>query len=230
MTSPEPASPQPPQPSKQRGCFFYGCITCLILFLVVAVGLFFGARYALGRLNRWVAQYSETNSMSMPAVQLPAQEMQGVLDRVAAFSDAIEAHSNTPPLILTGPQVNALLSTRPELAAFKGKYFVSFDGDQAKAQISLPLEMLPKLPMVETAGRYLNGSGAFHVAISNEMLYVFLTSLEVKGRPAPANILAALQRDNLAENANKGSNAAVFKQIESLQVTNGTLIIQAKTN
>ena len=59
---------------------------------MVAVGLFFGARYALGRLNRWVAQYSETNSMSMPAVQLPAQEMQGVLDRVAAFSDAIEAH------------------------------------------------------------------------------------------------------------------------------------------
>jgi hypothetical protein len=230
MTSPDPASPQPQQPAKQRGCFFYGCITCLILLLVLVAGLFFGARYALSRLNRWVAQYSETNSMSLPAVQLPPEEMQGVLDRIAAFSDAIEAHSNTPPLILTGPQVNALLATRPELAAFKGKYFVSFDGDQAKAQISLPLEMLPKLPMVDTTGRYLNGSGAFHVAISNEMLYVFLTSLEVKGRPAPAHFLAALRSDNLAQNANTGTNGEVFKLIESLQVTNGTLIIQAKTN
>jgi hypothetical protein len=230
MPDPDPASPQPPQPRKGHGCFFYGCITCLILFLVLAIGLFFGARYALGRLNRWVAQYSETSPMPLPAVQLPSQEMQGVLDRVTAFSDAIEARSNTPPLILTGPQVNALLASRPELAAFKGKYFVSFDGDKAKAQISLPLEMLPKLPMVETAGRYLNGSGTFHLGITNGMLYVFLNSLEVKGQAAPPTFVAALQRDNLAQNANTGSNAAVFNQIESLQVTNGALVIQAKTN
>ena len=231
MANPEPSSPPPPAPlPKKHGCFFYGCITSLILLLVLALGLFFGARYALSRLNRLVAQYSDTSPMPLPTVELPSEEMKALLDRITAFSDALDAHSNAAPLILTGPQVNALLATRPELAAFKGKFSVSFEGGQTKAQISLPLETLPKLPMVDTKGRYLNGSGTFNVAINNGVLSVFLTSLEVKGQAAPASFLAALQNNNLAQNANGGTNAAVFNQIESLQVTNSTLLIQAKTN
>ncbi|MGA2554841.1 MAG: hypothetical protein ABSG04_01020 [Verrucomicrobiota bacterium] len=230
MPDADPVPPPPSQPPKKHGCFFYGCITSLILVLVLAVGLFFGVRYGLSRLNRLVAQYSDTSPVPLPVVQLPPQEMQAVLDRITAFSDALDAHSNTAPLILTGEQVNALLASRPELAVFKGKFFVSFEGEQAKAQISLPLESLPKLPMVDTAGRYLNGSGTFRLAITNGILSVILTSLEVKGQSASPAFLAAFQNNNLAQNANNPSNAAVFNQIESLQVTNGSLVIQAKSN
>jgi|ERR1017187_421522 hypothetical protein len=232
MADPEPIS-MPPPPAllpKKHGCFFYGCITSLILLLVLAVGLFFGARYALSRLNRLVAQYAETSPMSLPKVELPPDEMTALLDRITVFSAALDAHTNAAPLILTGTQVNALLATRPELAAFKGRFFVSFEGAQTKAQISLPLDSLPKLPMVDTKGRYLNGSGTFNLAVNNGVLSVFLTSLEVKGQTAPPGFIAALQNNNLAQSANGGTNATVFSQIESLQVTNSTLLIQAKTN
>jgi hypothetical protein len=230
MTNPDPASPPAPQPRKGRGCFFYGCITCLILCFVLGVGLFFGVRYLIKTANGWIAQYADTKPMPLPTVELPPAEMKPLLDRITAFSDALDAHTNAAPLILTGEQVNALLASRPELAVFKGKFFVSFEGEQAKAQISLPLETFPITKILDAKGRYLNGSGTFHLAINNGVLSVFLTSLEDKGQAVPASFLSKMQNVNLAQNANTGSNAAVFNQIESLQVTNGTLVIQAKSN
>jgi hypothetical protein len=231
MTNAEPSSPPPPPPApKKRGCFFYGCITSLILLLVLAVGIVLGTRFLFSRLNQLVAQYTDTSPKPLPAVELPAEEMKALTERVTAFSQALDAHTNAAPLILTGPQVNALLATRPELAAFKGTIFVSFEGGQTQAQISLPLETLPKLPMVDTKGRYLNGSGTFKLAMSNGLLSVVLTSLEVKDKPAPPEFLGAFQSRNLAESANRGSNSAVFERIESVQVTNSTLVIQPKSN
>ena len=231
MTNADPSSPlPPPPPAKKHGCFFYGCIASLILLLVLAVGIFFGTRYVFSRLNQLVAQYTDTSPTPLPVVELPPEEMKALTNRIAAFSDALDAHTNAAPLILTGPQVNALLATRPELAAFKGAFFVSFEGGQTQAQISLPLDNLPKLPMVDTKGRYLNGKGTFNLAMSNGILSVLPISLEVKGQPAPPQFLAAFQSQNLAESANRGSNRAVFQRIESVQVTNSTLVIQPKSN
>jgi len=114
MTNSDPSSPLPPAPPpKKHGCFFYGCITSLILLLVLAVGIVLGTRFLLSRLNQLVAQYTDTSPTPLPAVELPPEEMKALSDRVAAFSQALDAHSNAAPLILTGPQVNALLATRP---------------------------------------------------------------------------------------------------------------------
>jgi hypothetical protein len=227
MTNPESAPPPPPPARKKRGCFFYGCVTSLILLLVLAVGFFFGARYLL---HQFVEQYADTSPAALPAVELPPEEMKAVTERVTAFSDALDAHTNPAPLILTGPQVNALLATQPELAPYKGKFLVSFEGGQTQAQISLPLDKLPKILMGDTRGRYLNGRGTFNLAINGGVLTVVLTSLEVRGKPVPPQFLAGLQNQNLAAGANTGTNAAVFARIQSVQVTNSTLVIQPKTN
>src|SRR5207247_6472805 len=59
MTMSEPTTPTPPPaqsatqpPARQRGCFFYGCITLLTLVLVMGVAGFFVARHLL---NKFVA-------------------------------------------------------------------------------------------------------------------------------------------------------------------------------
>ena len=92
------------------------------------------------------------------------------------------------------------------------------------------MDNFPKLPMVDTKGRYLNGVGGFNLSMSNGTLFVRLTSLEVKGKPAPPEFLASFQSQNLAASANGASNSAYFDRIESLQVTNSTLVIQPKSN
>jgi hypothetical protein len=230
-STPPPLLPsQPAQPPpKKHGCFFYGCITSLVLLVVVGLGIFFMTRYTLNRINAMVTEYCDTKPMPLPAVELPTNEMQALQDRVTAFNQALDGHTNSTPLILTGPQINALLASQPALAPYKGKFLVSLEGAKTQAQISLSLDDLPKVPMVDTKGKYLNGSGTFDLAISNGVLSVALTSLEAKGKPAPVTVMAAFFQ-SMVQNANTGPNAGTFKQIESLQVTNGTLVITAKKN
>jgi len=221
--------PPPPVPAKKRGCFFYGCLTSIILMVVLLVGILVVAKFVLNRFNQYIAQYTETNSVALPTVQFSADELKAVVDKVTEFSDALDAHTKAAPLVLTGPQVNALLEARPELAQYKGQFFVSFDSNQTKAQVSLPLDKI-KVPGLNTKGRYLNGSGTFSVSINDGLLEVNLTSLEVKGKSLPPEVLTSFQHQNLATNANKGPNTNYFNQIESLEVTNSTLVIRAKTN
>jgi|ERR1039458_8006966 hypothetical protein len=231
MTNAEPGSPPlpPSAPSpKKHGCFFYGCITSLILLLVLAVGLVLGTHYALKYVNRMVVEYTDTNPAPLPSADLSVDGMKGLLERINAFSQTLDEHSNAAPLVLTGPEVNALLANRPELAPWKGKFVVTFDGSQTKAQISLPLETF-KIPMLDTKGRYLNGRGAFDVTLDNGILSVVVASLEVKGKPVSPQFLAGLQKQNLAASANGGTNGSVFDQIDSLQVTNSTLVVKAKS-
>lgn len=221
------APPLPGTAPKKRGCFFYGCLTAIILMVVLLVGGLIVAKIVLGRFNQYIAQYTDSTAAPLPKVEMSVDEMKAVLDRVAVFSDALDAHSNAAVLVLTGPQVNALLESRQELAAFKGQYYVSFESNQAKAQISLPLDKI-KFPGLDTKGRFFNGSGTFNVSIGDGLLYIYPNSLEVKGKPIPPEVLASFQHQNLATNANKGPNTNVFSQIESIQVTNGTLVIKAK--
>ena len=86
--------------------------------------------------------------------------------------------------------------------------------------------------MVDTKGRYLNGGGAFNLAISNGMLSVDILWLEVRGKEVPAQFTVALQSqiNIMIASASRETNGAVFERIASLQVTNSTLVIQPKSN
>mgnify|MGYP000428947686 CR=1 FL=1 len=63
----------PPQ-KKPRGCFFYGCITALVLGIVLGVGAFFAIRYALDKLVEVVEPYTESAPMALPQSTMPPAE------------------------------------------------------------------------------------------------------------------------------------------------------------
>ena len=222
MTNPE-------YPKKRRGCFFYGCITCLVLFLVVALMGVLAVRYFVGQINEAIAEYTDTNPMTLPKVDMPADEMKKLQERVDAFSKAAEAHTNTPPLVLTGPEINALLANNAK--ELKDKVYVSVEGSEVKGQISLPLEKYFKIWMIHTQGRYLNGAATMTVGLTNSILSVMLDSLEVKGKPMPEKFMTALRGQNMAANANNDPKESAFiSRFESILVTNGTIILKAKEN
>lgn len=221
--------PEPPLP-KKRGCFFYGCITSVVLLVVAILGIFLVGHYFVGRVNKMVAEYTDTAPMTLPQSEMPAEQLKILNARAQAFHDAVEAHSNTPPLTLTGPEANALLGTLPQLKAYKNEFYVTFDGDQTKAQISLPLDSLPPMPLLDVKGRYLNGKGTFNLALDHGLLFVGVETLEVKGQPVPATFLASMQKQNLAQGFNQGTNGAALQQYESIQVKDSLLIVTPKTN
>ena len=222
--------PVPAQKPKGRGCFFYGCLTLVILILVVGIGVFLAARYGLNKLAAFVEQYTETAPMAMAAVQMQPAEYEQLDKRVTAFAEALNGQKATPPLVLTGDEINALIASNPAWKELKGKVHVAIEGDQIKGQVSIPMDDFARLPvMSRLKGRYLNGSAALKVSFDNGTLFVTMQSLEVKGRSPPDEFMSSLRAQNLAQNMHQDpKNAEVLGKIEGIEVKDGKITVKAK--
>ena len=83
-----------PSAKPRRGCFFYGCITGLVLLVLVLGALMVGLHY----VKKLVNQYTDTQPMEMPTVQMSQGEMDKVKQRFEAFQQAVREQRPTPPL------------------------------------------------------------------------------------------------------------------------------------
>ena len=217
-------SPEPYEPRRQRGCFFYGCIiaSVMALLFVLAVGVGFYMLYRA--LGRWVDQYTATAPRELPKVEMPSEKRQTLKERVEAFRKSIDSGTPTAPLVLTSDDVNALIEDNPDL---KGKIYVTIEGDKLRGQVSFPLESLG-LPLFH--GRYLNGEAELKASLSNGLLLVTLESFEVNGQRPPEQFLANLRQQNLAEDAYKNpKNAEFLRKLESIEIKDGKIIIKPRT-
>ena len=223
----------PQSPKKPRGCFFYGCITCLVLALVAAIGISLFMWFGVRALNTMVVEYTETAPMALPKADMSPEELAKLKTRVADFAQALGSRTNIAPLMLTSREINALLqdSAAVKRMQLDNKFYVDLEGNEAKTQVSLPLDQFFKLPLIHTAGRYLNGAGDLSAGISNAVLSVNLISFTAKGKTLPPQSMVTLQAVNFADSANNDpTNTSVFRRIDSIEIKDSTLVIKAKTD
>lgn len=169
--------------------------------------------------------------MTFPKLEMPEDEFRKLQDSVTAFGNAMDAHSNGPPLVLSSRDINAIALSNTNFKGLKGMIYVDIEGDKIKGEVSLPLEKFFRAPFVHTKGRYLNGVGTFTVGVSNELPTVYVQSLMVKGKPLPAEFMIQLKGKNMAEGfENNPTNAAAMGHYESIQVKDGKLVVKAKTD
>ncbi|HEX3797310.1 MAG TPA: hypothetical protein VH413_01310 [Verrucomicrobiae bacterium] len=218
-----------PVQKKKRGCFFYGCITCIILAVLVAIGVGVATHYAYKFMSEMVSDYTDTSPIALPSSGISADDLKKLNERMAAFDAAVDAHTNVPPLVLTGPELTALINDCEPVKAVGGKVYLTLDGDQIKGQMSLPLDNIQALQMLNAKGRYFNGSGTFKASVSNGNLSVSIISLEVKGKPLPPKYVAAFQT-SMSQQFNGQPNKPAFDSYESIQVKDGTLVVTPKKN
>jgi hypothetical protein len=225
------SDPQP-TPQKKRGCLFYGCLSVAAIVLLAGVLIGVGAYKFVTTVNAAILEYTDTAPAALPTNSLSVDQLRLVQDRVNAFDAAINGHSNTPPLTLTTQEVNALIADSQQIKdlKLKDRFYVSFDGDQIKAQISMPLEQL-KVRFIKTDGRYLNGDATVAGMLTNSEVTASIVSMNAKGKPLPDQFVAILQGfdENVISNINNNpTNRAVFDGIDSAQVKDGVLVIKAK--
>ena len=225
--APPPATPAS-EPAKRRGCFFYGCITVLVLTVLVGIALFFAIRYGLNKFTAFVEQYTETTPMTLPPVPISSTNYLQLDKRVTAFADAVNARKPTLPLVLTGDDINALIANNPAWKGLKGKVYVTIEGDQIKGKVSIPMDELAQAPgLSRLKGRYLNGSAAFKVSLANAVLVVTIQSLEAKGQSPPPPVMAQLQTVNFAQNAMQDPKSQeMIGRFESIEVKDGEITIK----
>jgi len=201
---------------------FYGCITGVVLLVIVLGTLMVGLHYVKTLVNR----YTDTKPMELPTVQMSQAEAAQMKERFEAFQQAVREQRATKPLVLSADDINALITSGGEQQAWKGKVYVSLDGDQLKGEVSVPLQEVG-LNMLK--GRYLNGSATFNLAFRDGRLSVTPQTIQVKGEPLPEVYLREIRKQNLAVAlTNDPGTAAVLKGLEEIQVKEGKLVIEPK--
>jgi hypothetical protein len=209
-------------PKKPRGCFFYGCISGLALLLVMVVALLLGVHYVKKMINT----FTDDKPLPLPVVQLSPEQNKALHERLDAFDKALKEHRDTPPLALTGDEINAWIATSPSGQSLTGRVYVTIDGDQLKGQVSLPMSQLG-LPFFR--GRYLNGSVTFSLSFSNGVLHVIARDVTVKGQPLPNVYMQRIRQTDLAQNAMENPNTrSALERYEEIKIANGKLIVVPK--
>jgi hypothetical protein len=206
----------------RRGCFFYGCITGLVLLVMVLGALMVGLHY----VRKMVNQFTDSRAMELPTVQMSPGEIDKLKQRVEAFQKAVREQRFTEPLVLAADDINALITSAPELQAFKGKFYVSLEGDHVKGEVSVPLR---EIGLGIFKGRYLNGSATFILSFTNGGLSVMPQTMLVKGTPVPEVYMQEIRKQNLAAGVtNEPAAMAVLQGLQDIQVQEGKLVVVPK--
>lgn len=206
----------------RRGCFFYGCITGLVLLVIVLGALMVGLHY----VRKTVNQFTDSQPMELPTVQMSQGEMDKLKQRFEAFQKAVREQPPTEPLVLAADDINALIANGSERQALKGKLYVGLEGDQIKGEVSVPLR---EIGLSVFRGRYLNGSATFNLSFTNGVLSVAPQTIIVKGRPVPEVYMQEIRKQNLAAGfTNEPATAAVLQALEGIQVKEGKLVVVPK--
>jgi hypothetical protein len=112
------------------------------------------------------------------------------------------------------------------LKAFKGKFYVSLEGDHVKGEVSVPLR---EMGLSMFKGRYLNGSATFNLSFSDGTLAVKPQTILVKGTPVPEVYMQEIRKQNLAAGVtNNPAAMAVLHGLEGIQVKEGKLVVVPK--
>jgi len=209
-------------PKPRRGCFFYGCITGMVLLVMVVSALLIGWHYAKELVN----SFTDTQPIELPTVPMSAAEIAALKQRCATFQQEAREGRPTKPLALAADDINALIASGKEWQALKGKFYIHLDGDRLTGEVSTPLQ---EVGLAMFRGRYLNGRATFDLAFRNGALVITPQNILVKGKPLPEVYMQEIRKQNLAAGLTKEPAAvAVLKGLQNIQVKEGKLIIEPK--
>lgn len=212
--------PEPAPAGKKRGCFFYGCMTVVVLAIVAGVGAFLAVRWLSGLIE----QYTSDEPLELPVTEIAPADLDELQNRWERFKRGMEQNQAVEPLELTDEEVNALIQNDPEWEELKGRVYVEIDEqDRVRGQVSIPLA---DLELGQLDGRFLNGSATFEVSMESGVLVVTVASVEVKGEPLPETLLEGLRDQNLAGDLyDDPETARLLRRFDTVEVKDGKVRI-----
>ncbi len=212
---------------KGLGCWFYGCLTTVILFF-----LFVGVvGFAAWKLTTYALEkFTDSTPMTFSAQNYSANTAEATRRKIEAFSLLLEQQQPEPAaLILTQDELNAFLLISEGMMPNKAQAEVELHDNKVSGKISLPLDDM--LPFSLGKGRYLNGAAALNAFTRDGKLFVFIKSLEVKGQKMPEYIMKELGTINMAEKQAEATaeNATPPEfEITALKIQEGQISVSMK--
>jgi hypothetical protein len=212
---------------KKRGCFFYGCLTVVILGLLAGAAVGIGGYFLVKRVNQMVEEYTSTSPAEMPQVEMADADFEVLEQRVAAFGAALKEGQPSEALVLTADELNVLLNRSETMQVGKGRLHVVMTENEISGQISLPLDPIAKGPLLsKLQGRYLNGTARLGVGMQNGRIVVRLLGVKVNDQLMPAEMVKAFETVNLMDQVYQDPQTAqTLSNIREVEVRDSTLVI-----
>ena len=218
---------------KNRGCFFYGCLTFVLVLIGVIIGGYFGTKKAIKEV---VKSHTATAPVPIPTLNLSAEEQQRLATQVQGEAEAaMNAPEGERIITLDENELNAFIAQSPDLRQFTNQFYLTPGDGEIKAQLSLPLDQFQGWLELSSKfgddlkGRYLNGTASLLPAVTNGHLILNLKDLVVNGTSLPDQFTGRLKTANLAEDINKNEELRkTLEKVESIDVKNGQLRIEFK--
>jgi hypothetical protein len=205
-----------------RGCFFYGCLTLVVLSVVCLVLMFIAVRAGMNFLRGQINQYTADAPAQLPPLNVPADDRKAIIDRVEEYRKLVESNETLTDeqrtLELTADEINVLIED--DERDLKGRARVEINGDKLQGEISIPLNDIPLM-----GGRYLNGRATIVPQAVRGELQIRLVDVEVKGQRLPQEVQDALQKENIIPDNGQNRRNRIERELDSVEVVNGKLRI-----
>ena len=190
--------PVEPPPKRGMGCFGKGCLTLVMLAILLVVvgvgGTYWSLRHVYlsdkpAPIPEAASTSTETSAATtgQPPVATPSETSAVVRERLDTMKKAAKAHEQTE-VELTAADINALIAANRKS---RGTASVGIDGNVLQAQFSIPLERLD-VPFRSAFGlgdRYLNATVTITAPPGTNASSVQLNEVTLNGHGIPAGLL-----------------------------------------
>ncbi len=208
---------QPNLPAPQgRGCLFYGCMTVLVLFVLICIGGYFAVQSAFDYLTSYAIAYTDVQQRQLPEVNLTPEALTqaGIrLEKLKAALESGQAYSAE----FSGQEINGAL--RSQLNADAARYarsaFITLGNQTIKLDLSVPLDFLE---MEKFNNRFFNGSAEISLESRGIAgLEINLRKAELNGESLDQELLDTIETQR--ESKMSAEARQVLRRISGINIT-----------
>jgi len=206
---------------KGRGCFFYGCITLMVLAIIAAVAILIGVRYGYKYARD---HFTSTKPLAVPPVALSTDQGARVTQRVEDFQKELRAGTAKAPLELSSDELDYYVRNS-NTNGLNDNIHLTIVNDHIHAQMSIPLDMQGPTFF----GRFFNGEADVPLKLQDGTVSFQLQNPRVNGRPPPGWLLRVMNQ-NLQWNPVPGDGqSGGITNIDKIEIRDDKLILYPKT-
>jgi hypothetical protein len=195
------------------GCFAKGCLTVLIVGLILLVGLVGGG---------WYLYVKTVNNLTSPApadvrTEPPSEsQFQAAENSMQRLRTAI-ANDKETTVEFTAADLNALVARDPGFSDWRGRTRIEIADSMMTIAVSAPLSSIP-LPKLKK--RWFNGTARFSFAYENGAFSFDIKSAEANGYEVPGVFFSSSSISSFNENMNRSFRDGLSKNDESSEFWN----------
>lgn len=202
-----------PAPKQGMGCFAKGCITLVVVGILLAGLVAFAGYQGYRSISAYLAE-RPANIRVYPATE---EQYQAVLQKMAPFANALETNRRET-LELTADDLNTLVARDPRASELKGRAAFAIAQDELSADVSMPVNGDAKRGKAAT--KFFNGHLGLGVSLDQGEFAFQLNTVVVNGKPLPGWTMQVLQSKDFAKGFNRSFNQAWQKDPKAQAVLN----------